>query len=104
MSNVSEARGCSSRSRRSPSLQRRALGVSATRRRPTRSAKCGTVTLDENAWAGATANVYVAEVRAREEARVQGQHRRSITESQPLFQAMADGKVDVVPRTGTTST
>ena len=44
-----------------------ALGVSVERASPAAAAKCGSVTMDENAWAGATANVYVAEVRAREE-------------------------------------
>ena len=34
------------------------LGVAASASAD-RTAKCGSVTLDENAWAGATANVYV---------------------------------------------
>ena len=36
-----------------------ALGVSASAFGRSGAASCGTVTIDENAWAGATANVYV---------------------------------------------
>jgi len=56
---------------------------------------CGTVVLDENAWAGSTSNVYVLkyvlEKRLGCEVEVE-----QITEGQPVFQAMADGKVDVL--------
>jgi len=70
------------------------LAVSATAMARS-SAKCGTVTLDENAWAGATANVYVVKYVL--------EHNYGCTinieklpESTPLYQAMADGKVDAV--------
>jgi glycine betaine/proline transport system substrate-binding protein len=58
------------------------------------TADCGAVTINENAWAGSTANVYIA---------------KSVLEDRlgctvdvtkiaeiPVFQAMADGKVDAV--------
>jgi glycine betaine/proline transport system substrate-binding protein len=58
------------------------------------TADCGKVTINENAWAGSTANVYIA---------------KSVLEDRlgctvdvtkiaeiPVFQAMADGKVDAV--------
>jgi glycine betaine/proline transport system substrate-binding protein len=59
-----------------------------------RTATCGTVTLNEQAWAGSTANTYVAkyvlEKRLGCKVRV-----TKITEI-PSFQAMADGKTDAV--------
>ena len=61
-----------------------------------RHAPCGTVTLDENAWAGVDVERLRRQVRAREEARLQGQGRPKLTEGQPNFQAMADGKIDAV--------
>ena len=51
--------------------------------------------LNENSWVGSTANVYVLknvlETRLRCKVKV-----LNITENQPSFQAMADGKIDVV--------
>ena len=61
----------------------------------TRQAACGTVILNENSWVGSTANVYVVknvlEKRLKCTVKV-----TNITENQPSFQAMADGKIDVV--------
>jgi glycine betaine/proline transport system substrate-binding protein len=58
------------------------------------SQSCGTVTLNEQAWAGSTANTYVAKyvLEKRLGCKVKV---TKITEI-PVFQAMADGKVDVV--------
>jgi glycine betaine/proline transport system substrate-binding protein len=56
-------------------------------------AGCGTVTLNEQAWAGSTANTYVAKnVLEQMGCKVKV---TQITEI-PVFQAMADGKVDAV--------
>jgi glycine betaine/proline transport system substrate-binding protein len=56
---------------------------------------CGTVVLNENSWTGSSSNVYVAkyvlEKRMRCKVTVS-----TITEGLPAFQAMADGKIDVV--------
>jgi glycine betaine/proline transport system substrate-binding protein len=60
------------------------------------SAGCGTVTMDENAWAGATANVYVLKYVLEKNLGCKVNIEK-LPESTPLFQAMADGKVDVVP-------
>src|SRR3984893_15930079 len=71
---------------------RTALGVvgSATARN---AAGCGTVTLNEQAWAGSTANTYVAKnVLQKIGCNVKI---TQITEI-PVYQAMADGKVDAV--------
>ncbi len=61
----------------------------------TRQGSCGEVLLNENSWVGSTANVYVLknvlESRVRCKVKV-----LNITENQPSFQAMADGKIDVV--------
>jgi len=58
-----------------------------------RSASCGTVTLNEQAWAGSTANTYVAKnVLESIGCKV---NITQITEI-PVYQAMADGKVDAV--------
>ena len=61
----------------------------------TRQASCGDVVLNENSWVGSTANVYVLknvlEKRLKCKVKV-----LNITENQPSFQAMADGKIDVV--------
>jgi len=59
------------------------------------SAECGTVTLDENAWAGATANVYVVKYVLEKNLGCKVEIAK-LPESTQLFQAMADGKVDVV--------
>ena len=60
------------------------------------SAGCGTVTMDENAWAGATANVYVLKYVLEKNLGCKVNIEK-LPESTPLFQAMSDGKVDVVP-------
>jgi glycine betaine/proline transport system substrate-binding protein len=68
------------------------LGVvgSATARS---GASCGTVTLNEQAWAGSTANTYVAKnVLEKIGCKVKI---TQITEI-PVYQAMADGKVDAI--------
>ena len=56
---------------------------------------CGDVVLNENSWVGSTANIYVLknvlEKRLKCSVKV-----LNITENQPSFQAMADGKIDVV--------
>jgi glycine betaine/proline transport system substrate-binding protein len=60
-----------------------------------RTAKCGSLTLDENAWAGATANVYVVKYVLEKNLGCKVNIAK-LPESTPLFQAMTDGKVDVV--------
>src|SRR6476661_8099893 len=60
-----------------------------------RGAKCGSLTLDENAWAGATANVYVVKYVLEKNLGCKVNIAK-LPESTPLFQAMTDGKVDVV--------
>jgi glycine betaine/proline transport system substrate-binding protein len=60
-----------------------------------RGAKCGKLTMDENAWAGATANVYVVKY-VLEKNLGCTVNIAKLPESTPLFQAMTDGKVDVV--------
>jgi glycine betaine/proline transport system substrate-binding protein len=60
-----------------------------------RTAKCGSITLDENAWAGATANVYVVKYVLEKNLGCKINIAK-LPESTPLFQAMTDGKVDVV--------
>jgi glycine betaine/proline transport system substrate-binding protein len=60
-----------------------------------RGAKCGKLTMDENAWAGATANVYVVKY-VLEKNFGCSVNIVKLPESTPLFQAMTDGKVDVV--------
>ena len=59
------------------------------------SAKCGSMTFDENAWAGATANVYVVKYVLEKNLGCKVNIAK-LPESTPLFQAMTDGKVDVV--------
>jgi glycine betaine/proline transport system substrate-binding protein len=56
--------------------------------------ECGQVTINENAWAGSTANVYIAKSVLEDElgCRVEITKIAEI----PVFQAMADGKVDAV--------
>jgi glycine betaine/proline transport system substrate-binding protein len=58
-------------------------------------ASCGSITLDENAWAGATANVYVVKYVLEKNFGCK-LNIVKLPESTPLFQAMTDGKVDVV--------
>ena len=60
-----------------------------------RGAKCGSLTMDENAWAGATANVYVVKYVLEKNYGCKVNIAK-LPESTPLFQAMTDGKVDVV--------
>jgi glycine betaine/proline transport system substrate-binding protein len=55
---------------------------------------CGKVTINENAWAGSTANVYIAKAVLEDELNCQVEITK-IAEI-PVFQAMADGKVDAV--------
>jgi len=55
---------------------------------------CGTVALNEQAWAGSTANTYVAKYVLEKKLGCKVKI-TNITEI-PVFQAMADGKVDVV--------
>ena len=59
----------------------------------TTAKSCGTVTLNEQAWAGSTANTYVAKAALQKigcKVKI-----TQITEI-PVYQAMADGKVDAV--------
>jgi glycine betaine/proline transport system substrate-binding protein len=55
---------------------------------------CGTVTINENAWAGSTANVYIAKAVLEDDLGCEVEITK-IAEI-PVFQAMADGKVDAV--------
>jgi glycine betaine/proline transport system substrate-binding protein len=55
---------------------------------------CGKVVINENAWAGSTANVYIAKAVLEDELGCEVEITK-ITEI-PVFQAMADGKVDAV--------
>jgi glycine betaine/proline transport system substrate-binding protein len=70
-----------------------ALGVSAGA--TARSTKCGKVVMDENAWAGATANVYVVKYVIEKNFGCKVEIAK-LPEGGPVFQAMADGKVDVL--------
>jgi glycine betaine/proline transport system substrate-binding protein len=58
-------------------------------------ASCGTVVLNENSWVGSTANVYVVKNVLEKKLKCKVKV-TNITENQPSFQAMADGKIDVV--------
>ena len=60
-----------------------------------RSTACGNVVLNENAWAGSTSNVYVVKYVLEKNLGCKVKV-SNITENQPSFQAMADGKIDVV--------
>jgi glycine betaine/proline transport system substrate-binding protein len=55
---------------------------------------CGNVTINENAWAGSTANVYIAKAVLEDKLGCKVDITK-IAEI-PVFQAMADGKVDAV--------
>jgi glycine betaine/proline transport system substrate-binding protein len=55
---------------------------------------CGKVTINENAWAGSTANVYIA--KAVLEGKLGCEVEITKIAEIPVFQAMADGKVDAV--------
>ena len=84
------ARSAGARRRRARSA------VSASAFAGSSAKSCGTVTMDENAWAGATANVYVLKYVLEKNLGCKVNIEK-LPESTPLFQAMADGKVDVVP-------
>jgi len=56
--------------------------------------ECGDVTINENAWAGSTANVYIAKAVLEDKLGCNVEITK-IAEI-PVFQAMADGKVDAV--------
>jgi glycine betaine/proline transport system substrate-binding protein len=60
-----------------------------------RAASCGKVVLNENSWAGSTANVYVVKAVLEQKLGCEVEV-TNITEGQPSLQAMADGKIDVV--------
>lgn len=60
-----------------------------------RATACGDVTLNENAWAGSTSNVYVVKYVLENKLGCKVKV-TNITEGQPNFQAMADGKIDVI--------
>jgi glycine betaine/proline transport system substrate-binding protein len=70
-----------------------ALGASTSASASSKS--CGSLTMDENAWAGATANVYVVKYVLEKNFGCKVNIAK-LPESTPLFQAMTDGKVDVV--------
>jgi glycine betaine/proline transport system substrate-binding protein len=59
-----------------------------------RTAACGTVTINEQAWAGSTANTYVAKYVL--EHNLGCKVKITKTAEIPVFQAMADGKVDAI--------
>lgn len=72
-----------------------ALAVASGALGSSRAAACGDVVLNENSWVGSTANVYVVKnvLETKLKCKVEV---LNITEGQPAFQAMADGKIDVV--------
>jgi glycine betaine/proline transport system substrate-binding protein len=73
-----------------------ALSVTATALAgSTRQAACGSVVLNENSWTGSSANVYVVKNVLEKKLGCKVKV-TNITENQPSFQAMADGKIDVV--------
>ncbi|MBM3677209.1 MAG: glycine/betaine ABC transporter substrate-binding protein [Actinobacteria bacterium] len=72
-----------------------ALAVAAGALGGASAASCGDVVLNENSWVGSSANVYVLKVVLEEKLDCNVKV-ANITENQPSFQAMADGKIDVV--------
>jgi glycine betaine/proline transport system substrate-binding protein len=72
-----------------------ALAVSGSALGGGKAASCGEVVLNENSWTGSTSNVYVAKyvLENRLDCTVKV---TTITEGLPAFQAMADGKIDVI--------
>ena len=56
---------------------------------------CDEVVLNENSWVGSSANVYVLKNVLENKLKCKVKV-LNITEGQPAFQAMADGKIDVV--------
>jgi glycine betaine/proline transport system substrate-binding protein len=71
------------------------VGVSIAGSAGARSQACGTVQLNEQAWAGSTANTYVAKYVLEKKLGCKVKITK-ITEGIPSFQAMADGKVDLL--------
>ena len=69
-------------------------GVAGAAARGEEQASCGTVTLNEQAWAGSTANTYVAK-NVLEQSLGCKVNITKIAEV-PVYQAMADGKTDAV--------
>ncbi len=61
---------------------------------PSAGKDCGKVAINENAWAGSTANVYIAKAVLEDDLGCEVEITK-ITEI-PVYQAMADGKVDAV--------
>jgi len=59
-----------------------------------KTSKCGTVTLNEQAWAGSTANTYV--VKNVLEKSLGCKVNISKVAEVPVYQAMADGKTDAI--------
>jgi glycine betaine/proline transport system substrate-binding protein len=68
-----------------------ALGVGGA---AAKTAKCGTVTLNEQAWAGSTANTYV--VKNVLEKKLSCKVNITKVAEVPVYQAMADGKTDAI--------
>ena len=79
--------------RRAARRRRRPAAVAAAEARPP-AEDCGKVVLNENAWAGSTANVYIAKAVLEDDLGCKVEITK-IAEI-PVFQAMADGKVDAV--------
>jgi glycine betaine/proline transport system substrate-binding protein len=77
-----------------PVLALAVVALAATGSAGGRTAKCGTVTLNEQAWAGSTANTYVAKNVL--EKNLGCKIKITKIAEIPVYQAMADGKVDAV--------
>ncbi len=60
----------------------------------TAAADCGKVVINEQAWAGSTANTYIAKAVLEDEFKCEVEITK--VAELPVFQAMADGKVDAV--------
>ncbi len=71
------------------------VAVAAAAAGGARSAACGNVVLNENSWVGSTADTYVLKAVLEQKLGCKVKV-TNITEGQPGFQAMADGKIDVV--------
>ena len=80
------SRACGEKKEETPAAERR------QRRPPAKD--CGKVTLNEQAWAGSTANTYIAKAVLEDKLGCEVEITK-IAEI-PVFQAMADGKVDAV--------
>src|SRR2546422_298086 len=70
------------------------VAVAVTGGAAARSNACGTVTLNEQAWAGSTANTYV--VKNVLEKNLGCKVNISKVAEVPVYQAMADGKTDAI--------